>query len=148
MIILEWLQFIVGMILLLVGMFLFAVQIIGVYKFDYILNRMHAAAMGDTLGIGVSLLGLIVLSGWSFASLKMLLILVFLWCASPVASHLIARLEATTNMRVSEYCDLQDGVQELLLEDEQKEILAKGKTEEDLLPAEEEKDQTEGKREV
>ena len=95
MILIEWLQFIIGIIFLLTGLGVFAVQVFGVFKFNYVLNRMHAAAMGDTLGIGISLVGLIILSGWNFASLKMALIIVFLWNASPVSSHLIARLEAT-----------------------------------------------------
>lgn len=58
---------------------------------------MHAAAMGDTLGIGFSLMGLILMSGWNFTSLKLLLVIVFLWFSSPTSSHLIARLEVTTN---------------------------------------------------
>ena len=53
--------------------------------------------MGDTLGIGFALLGLILMSGFTFTSVKLLLVIVFLWFASPVSSHLIARLEVTTN---------------------------------------------------
>ncbi|MDD6066009.1 MAG: monovalent cation/H(+) antiporter subunit G, partial [Firmicutes bacterium] len=66
-------------------------------RFKYVLNRMHAAAMGDTLGIGFSLLGLILMSGWNFTSLKLLFVIVFLWFSSPASSHLIARLEVTTD---------------------------------------------------
>lgn len=61
------------------------------------MNRMHAAAMGDTLGIGFSLLGLILMSGWNFTSLKLLFVIIFLWFSSPASSHLIARLEVTTD---------------------------------------------------
>ena len=53
--------------------------------------------MGDTLGIGFALAGLILMSGFTFTSVKLLLVIVFLWFASPVSSHLIARLEVTTN---------------------------------------------------
>lgn len=107
MILIEWLQFILGVAFLLAGLGVFAVQVFGVFKFNYVLNRMHAAAMGDTLGIGISLVGLIILSGWNFASLKMALIIVFLWCASPVSSHLIARLEVSTNERLKKYCETE-----------------------------------------
>lgn len=95
--ILKWTQFILGTGMLLLGLLTFVVQILGVFKFKYVLNRMHAAAMGDTLGIGISLIGLMILSGFNFTTLKMGLVVVFLWCASPVSSHLISRLEATTN---------------------------------------------------
>ena len=110
MILIEWLQFTLGVAFLLAGLGVFAVQVFGVFKFDYVLNRMHAAAMGDTLGIGISLVGLIILSGWNFASLKMALIIVFLWNASPVSSHLIARLEATTNPHLERCCELEEGI--------------------------------------
>lgn len=123
MILLEWLQFVIGIIFLLAGLGVFAVQVFGVFKFDYVLNRMHAAAMGDTLGIGISLVGLIILSGWNFASLKMALIIVFLWNASPVSSHLIARLEAMTNPHLEQRCEVEEGVTEHIWEEDQREII-------------------------
>ena len=106
--ILEWVRFAAGIGLLLIGLGFFMLQIFGVYKFKYVLNRMHAAAMGDTLGIGVSLTGLILLSGGSYTSLKMALIIVFLWLASPVSSHLISRLEVVTNEHLAEHCQLPE----------------------------------------
>lgn len=123
MILIEWLQFVLGVAFLLAGLGVFAVQVFGVFKFDYVLNRMHAAAMGDTLGIGISLVGLIILSGWNFASLKMALIIVFLWNASPVSSHLIARLEATTNPHLEQCCEMEDGILEHLWDEDQREII-------------------------
>ena len=109
---LDWAQFIVGISLLLIGLGIFCVQILGVFKFKYVLNRMHAAAMGDTLGIGASLLGLMVLSGFTFTTLKMGLIIAFLWLASPVSSHFISRLEATINPHLGEFCELPEEEEE------------------------------------
>lgn len=106
--ILEWIRFVTGVGLLLIGLGIFMLQIFGVFKFKYVLNRMHAAAMGDTLGIGVSLTGLILLSGWNVTSVKMALIIVFLWLASPVSSHLISRLEVVTNEHLAEHCELPE----------------------------------------
>ena len=104
--ILEWIRFAAGAILLLIGVAVFLLQLFGVFKFKYVLNRMHAAAMGDTLGIGASLTGLILLSGWNVTSFKIALIIVFLWMASPVSSHLISRLEVVTNEHLQEHCEL------------------------------------------
>ncbi|MCD8398060.1 MAG: monovalent cation/H(+) antiporter subunit G [Lachnospiraceae bacterium] len=95
--IIEWLQFLIGAILLLLGLGIFTVEMIGVYRFHYVLNRMHAAAMGDTLGIGFCLVGLIVMNGLNLTSLKLFLVVAFLWFSSPTSSHLIARLEVTTD---------------------------------------------------
>jgi len=93
----EWIRFLAGAVFLLIGLGIFVIEMIGVFRFRYALNRMHAAAMGDTLGIGSCLVGLIILCGWNFTSLKLFLIILFLWLSSPTFSHLIARLEVTTD---------------------------------------------------
>ncbi len=103
--ILEWLRFIIGATLIVLGLLTFIAEIYGVFRFRYVLNRMHAAAMGDTLGIAAAIIGLIVMNGLNFTSIKLFLVVVFLWCASPVSSHLIAQLEATTNPEAGEYED-------------------------------------------
>lgn len=93
----EWVRFLLGAGLLLSGVAVFLIEMIGVFRFKYVLNRMHAAAMGDTLGIGLCLMGLIVVSGLNFTSLKLFLVIAFLWFSSPTSSHMIAKLEVTTN---------------------------------------------------
>ncbi len=93
----ELIRFILGALFLFCGMVLFVIEIISVFKLGYVLDRMHAAATGDTLGLGLSLIGLMFLSGFNFTTLKLALILVFLWFSSPVSSHLIARLEVFTH---------------------------------------------------
>ena len=98
----AWLQFIAGAALISGGVIVLALSIFGVYRFNYVLNRMHAAAMGDTLGILLVLGGLIVFSGFSFLSLKLLLTIVMLWLTSPVSSHLIGRLEIHVNENIGD----------------------------------------------
>lgn len=102
----NWIQLVIGAAFLISGMVIFVLQIFGVFRLKYVLNRMHAAAMGDTLGISISLIGLMIMSGLNFTTLKLGLVIVFLWFASPVSSHLIARLEATTNEELDKYCGL------------------------------------------
>ena len=94
---LEWIRFILTAGFLLGGLMILITSVIGVYKFDYVLNRMHAAAMGDTLGILFCLMGLAFSSPDMWIVMKLLLIIAFLWFSSPVSSHLIARLEVTIN---------------------------------------------------
>lgn len=112
MTLIDWAQFIVGTGFLVAGLGIFFVQLLGVFEFKYVLNRMHAAAMGDTLGIGISLLGLMILTGFNLTTLKMGLVIVFLWLASPVSSHLIARLEMTTNEHLDEFCEMENRTEE------------------------------------
>lgn len=115
---LELLRFIIGTVVLTAGLLTFALEVFGSFRFEFVLNRMHAAALGDTLGIGISLTGLIIMSGLNFTSLKMLLVIMFLWFASPVSSHLISRLEVMTDETLMDHCELgtetdekQDGAQ-------------------------------------
>ena len=98
----EWIRFFVVAGLLLVGMFFEVLAVFGVQKFKKALNRMHAAAMGDTLGVLFIFLGLIVMRGLSMDSLKLFLVILFFWLASPVSGHMISRLEAMTNPNLGE----------------------------------------------
>ncbi len=106
--ILAWLKFIAAVLCIFLGIIIMAISVIGLFRFNFILNRMHAAAMGDTLGILLVLTGLMIISGLSLVSLKLLLIIIFLWFASPVSSHLISRLELSTDERVKEECEVID----------------------------------------
>ena len=62
--VLAWIRFLVGAALIIVGLLMFIVEVFGVYRFKYVLNRMHAAAMGDTLGIAY--LSIVVDYWWIF----------------------------------------------------------------------------------
>lgn len=95
--VIEWIRFLFGTLFILCGLLIFLIEMIGVFRFKYVLNRMHAAAMGDTLGIACSLIGLMIISGFNFTSLKLFCVIVFLWFSSPTSSHLIARLEVATD---------------------------------------------------
>ena len=93
----DTLRFILCALLIGVGLVFEICAVIGVFRFHYVLNRMHAAALGDTMGILMIMLGLAVASGVNLLSLKFGLIVFLFWKASPVAAHLIGRLELTTN---------------------------------------------------
>lgn len=103
----EWIKFGIAALFLLMGVFFMVAAMFGVYKFKFVLNRMHSAAMGDTLGIACCLIGLMIMCGFSFTTLKLFLVIVALWLASPVGSHLISRLEVTTNEELSKDCEVR-----------------------------------------
>ena len=93
----KWIQFGGSALLLVSGLVFMILAVFGVNKFHRALNRMHAAAMGDTLGILFVILGLVALRGISMDSLKLILVIIFFWIASPVSGHMISRLEAMTD---------------------------------------------------
>lgn len=98
----EWIRLSISAVFLLLGLLVFLAATVGVNKFKRALNRMHAAALGDTLGILFMTLGLVVWKGVSFASFKLLLVVLFFWLASPVAGHMISRLEVMTDEDLGE----------------------------------------------
>ena len=80
----ETLRFILCALLMLLGLIFEISAVVGVFRFRYVLNRMHAAAMGDTMGVFLMLLGLAVANGINMLSLKLLVLVLLFWMASPV----------------------------------------------------------------
>ncbi len=107
----EWIRFGISAVLTLAGMFMIVSAVFGVFRFRYALNRVHAAALIDTLGILFMVAGLVVARGFQVVSLKMVIVVLFLWLTSPVSSHLIGRLEMTVNDRLDQEMTVQDPVQ-------------------------------------
>ena len=104
----ELFRFLVAAVFIVSGLFVAVVACCGLFKFRFVLNRMHAAALCDTLSILLVLIGLVIICGFNLESLKLFLIILFLWFASPVSSHLLALLAVTVNDRLSEHCDLSE----------------------------------------
>lgn len=90
------------------ALFLFFSEVLGLYRFRYVLNRMQAVGLGDTLGLLLIIAGTTVLRGLDASSLKMLLIPAFLFLTGPVETHLIAGGEVMSNDRAGEEYTLED----------------------------------------
>ncbi|MCR5279826.1 MAG: monovalent cation/H(+) antiporter subunit G [Lachnospiraceae bacterium] len=101
-------RFILGTLFITLGIFFFLVEILGVFKYKYTLDRMHFAGCGDTLALACTILGAVIINGVNFTSFKLILVLVFFWFTSPVSSHLIARLVVATDERLEENCGIQE----------------------------------------
>ena len=103
---LSLLQLIPAAILIGLGVVVMVIETFGIFRIHYVLNRLHAAAMGDSLGILLIALGVAILSGFSFVTLKILCIVLLIWIASPTCAHLMASLEVFTNEHIEEECEL------------------------------------------
>lgn len=106
--VLDIIRFAVAAVLTGLGLFCLISGVLGVYRFRYALNRIHAAALMDTVGILLMLLGVIVATGLNIASIKMLVVISFLWLTSPVSGHLISRMEVTINDELGKDADILD----------------------------------------
>lgn len=106
----QWLRFGISAACMVIGLFVFCCGVFGIYRFRFVLNRMHAAAVLDTMGLFFVLMSLAVARGFDGITLKGFLILVFLWTTGPISSHLIAKMEFLTDRHLDEElgCDLSD----------------------------------------
>lgn len=106
----AWIQLAAGGFFIVTGLLIMCAAVIGIFRFRYVLNRMHASAMADSMGILFILTGLMILSGFQAGTLKLALILVFFWLAGPVSSHMISKLEVLINENLREECEVtEDG---------------------------------------
>lgn len=108
MMILDWIRFIAGALCILAGVVFNSIQLIGVFRFRYVLNRIHAAAIGDTLGCGLILFGVLILKGLDPANFKIVVLLLFLWVTTPVAAHMVGKLEVLSKESPEECCPVKD----------------------------------------
>ncbi len=89
--------YIVGL-LVFVGVFFFIVGTVGLIRFPDTYTRIHAPTKCDTLGLGLIILGLIIYNGFSVVSVKLILILLFLWTTSPTAASAISNAAMEKNI--------------------------------------------------
>ena len=106
MIVLQWARFCLAVLLMSAGLVALFGTTLGLFRFQYVLNRIHVAAKCDTFGVLLTFSSLILMSGWNAVSLKLILIIIFLWLANPVSGHLISHLEAATNPKIMEECEV------------------------------------------
>ncbi|MBS3971538.1 MAG: monovalent cation/H(+) antiporter subunit G [Erysipelotrichia bacterium] len=74
------------------GLFFFLVGSIGLIRLPDAITRLHATTKADTLGAGFIILGFILRTGFSLISLKLVLIIVFIWLTNPTGAHLIGKI--------------------------------------------------------
>lgn len=104
----EWIRFGIVAFCLAAGVAVLYLSIFGTYRLRFALNRIHSAAMTDTLVLILFAVALIIAEGLSFTSVKFGMALILQWCTSPLASHMMAKFEYLTDDRLYENCALID----------------------------------------
>ena len=84
---------------------------IGLARLPDLFTRMHAAGITDTLGAGLILAGLMFQAGPTLVSVKLFLILAFLFFTSPTSTHALARAALSTGVkpRLADPVSVDDG---------------------------------------
>jgi multicomponent Na+:H+ antiporter subunit G len=80
----TWLSLLGGVVVIVIGG-------VGLLRMPDFYTRLHAAGLMDTLGAGLVMFGLMLQAGFTLLTVKLILILVFLWFTSPTATHALAR---------------------------------------------------------
>lgn len=96
------LRLIISALFILAGVKVIVTALIGNFRYSYVLNRMQVGATADTMGAILVLIGLIIKAGISMISVKLLVMIIFFWVASPVCSHYLARTEVIANEKILE----------------------------------------------
>jgi multicomponent Na+:H+ antiporter subunit G len=81
---LSWACLVAGGIFCVVGA-------VGLLRMPDFYTRMHAASVIETLGAGLILLGLMLQAGFTLVAVKLLMVGVLIFFASPTATHALAR---------------------------------------------------------
>lgn len=76
---------------LLAGGVFCVVGAVGLLRMPDFYTRMHAASVIETLGAGLILLGLLLQAGLTLVAVKLLMVGLLIFFASPTATHALAR---------------------------------------------------------
>jgi len=82
--VLSWFCLVVGGLFCIIGA-------VGLLRMPDFYTRMHAASVIETLGAGLILLGLLLQAGFTLVAVKLLMIGLLIFFASPTATHALAR---------------------------------------------------------
>ena len=91
--------------LLVLGGFFVVTGGIGVLRMPDVFTRMHAAGLTDTMGSFFILTGLMLRTGFDGVTLRLALILAFLWFTSPVSTHALAKAALHGKVKPVEHAD-------------------------------------------
>ncbi|MBI1339253.1 sodium:proton antiporter [bacterium] len=89
----------VGQGLVLAGAIVTIIGSVGVLRFPDFYTRIHAASVTDTLGAGLIIVGLVLLGGGFFVTVKLLIIWGLILITGPTASHALANAAFTSHVK-------------------------------------------------
>ncbi len=82
-------QMIIAIALIVLGMLFMLASLIGIIKLPNFFARLHAQGVGDTVGAFLILAGMMVWSGLSLLSVKLLLVFVIILLTNPIGTNLM-----------------------------------------------------------
>ncbi|MCQ2770213.1 MAG: monovalent cation/H(+) antiporter subunit G [Clostridia bacterium] len=105
-------QFVISAILIAIGVIAAIIGLIGVYRFKFVMNRMHCAAIIDTLAMSCIIAGLMVATGNAQYIPKLIAILLVLCISSPLTSHIVGKMEVDSDDSVYSHLQIHEEKEE------------------------------------
>ncbi len=81
----------IGYALVIAGVFFMLTGSIGILRFGDFFTRLHPAGVTDSLGAPLTLLGLVLIEGFSLVTLKLILLILLVYITAPTACHALAK---------------------------------------------------------
>lgn len=93
---------IIGYVIISIGLIFMLIGLIGLLKNKNFYSRVLVSSIIDTASFITIIIGVIFLKGFSFFSLKIILILLLMLFLNPLATHTIARNANISGLRIGD----------------------------------------------
>lgn len=93
---------IIGYTLIAIGLLFILIGLIGIFKFKNFYSRILVSSIIDTAAFITIIIGILFVKGFSFFSLKVILILILMLFLNPLATHTIARGAHMSGFRIGD----------------------------------------------
>ena len=74
------------------GFFFLFISVVGILRLKDFYSRIHAAALGESVGLVLCSFGLFLYEGLTFTGIKILGICIAVFIASPIGTHILGRV--------------------------------------------------------
>ena len=81
----------IACLFLAVGLIFITASAIGVLRLPDFYTRLHASGMGETLGLVLSFIGLVIIEGFTLTSVKLIMVAVMVFLCNPIGTHMLVR---------------------------------------------------------
>ncbi len=98
-------RMIISDILIVISLFFISIGVFGMFRYKNFYARILIASDIDTVGFLLLMAGVIIRSGFSWFSAKVLLIIIIVMLINPVVTHSIARSAHHSGYRIEEEDD-------------------------------------------
>lgn len=101
---------ILSWIFIVSGSFFAIIGAVGTLRFPDFWARLHAASISDSAGVILLLLGMMLQAGLGLITIKLIIILIFLFITGPTATHAVANAALVSGLKPRQLPSAKPGV--------------------------------------